>query len=168
MKTGIAILSVMSALWGVGYVYAAGASPWVYAIPVLISLSPIYLATKRRSPTPTKDEARQIGRAVGGAMIVEAVAIVGGIAGVESLGRNDLLLCAVAGGVGVHFIPLARWMPLPTYYLTGIALLIAAAVGVTEPETLRNAAVASSVAVILWVTAMSLMMDLPRADVEPA
>jgi len=133
----------------------------------VFALVPLYLITKRSFPKPSADEAKRIKRSVGAAMIIETIIIIGGAAGVEYIGRRDLLLCTVAAGVGIHFIPMARWMPLPTYYLTGLALLVAACVGVWLPEAFRDTIIASLASAILWVTAMNRTLALPRQTLKP-
>jgi hypothetical protein len=87
--------------------------------------------------------------------IAEGVVIVGGVNLVSWAGRPDLTDCIVAAVVGLHFLPLARWMPAPVFYLTGGGLLAFAIAGVALAGPLRDVAVCGGAALVLWLTLAS-------------
>src|SRR5437764_9607620 len=94
--------------------------PWTYAGAVMIAFVPPLLMTTRQLPVQTREERRRIGRLVGLASFVEGAAIFGGIQVLVHANEPDFIVCLIAAVVGLHFIPLARWMPMPPYYLTAL------------------------------------------------
>jgi len=168
MKTGVLILCVMSAIWAAWCLGAAHTAPWAYAAAGLVALSPLVLAHGRRFPQTSADQARRVRRLVGMAIAFEAVMIFVGVQGLARMGRPDLIVCLIALAVGLHFFPLARWFPAPTYYVTGLALLIAAVAGVFLPAVDRIAVVAACGGAILWLTALAIVLALPRSEPERA
>jgi hypothetical protein len=161
MKIGIAILSVMTGIWAGWSVHASHLGQWAYVGAVIIALVPIVLMVKRRLGVRTKDEARRIGRLVGLASFAEVVAIVIGIQVLAHAGRPDFIVSLIAVVVGLHFLPLARWIPMPKYYVSGLALVIAACIGVVIPADHRVLFVASTASAILWLTALSIVLAVP-------
>jgi hypothetical protein len=161
MKIGIAILSVMAGIWAGWSVQAGHLGQWAYVGAVVIALVPMVLMIKRRFAVRTKDEARRIGRLVGLASFAEVVAIVMGVQVLARAGRPDLIVSLIAVVVGLHFLPLARWMPMPKYYVSGLALVIAACIGIVIPAEHRVLFVASTASAILWLTALSIVLALP-------
>lgn len=160
MKVGISILSLWAAVWAVWSLYAGRAALWAYPGAVIVALAPLLLMAPRLSPKGTQEQARRIGRVVGLATLFETVAIVVGIQWAAVAGRPDLVVCVVVAAVGIHFLPLARWMPVPRYYLTGLALLAAACAGLVLPGEARVVFVAGAASAILWATAVSLVVSL--------
>ncbi len=57
---------------------------------------------------------------------------------------------------------------MPKYYLTGVALIVAAGVGLILPAVYRIVLVAGSGAAILWLTALAIILALPRSEPERA
>lgn len=161
MKVGISILSFWAAVWAVWALNAGRAPLWAYPGAVIVALAPLLLMAPRLSPKRTKEQARRIGRVVGLATLFETVAIVAGVQAAAVAGRPDLLVCIVAAVVGIHFLPLARWMAVPTYYLSGLALLAAACAGVFLTGEARIVFVAGAASAILWATALSSVFSLP-------
>ena len=161
MKIGVAILSVMAGIWAGWGLYAAHFGRWAYVGAAIIALVPMLLMMRRRFLARTRDDGRRIGRLVGLASFAEVVAIVAGVQVLAHLGRPDLIVCLIAGVVGLHFLPLARWMPMPRYYLSGLALVVAAGVGVLLPADYRIPSVAGAASAILWITALSSVLAMP-------
>lgn len=162
MKSGVIILSVMAGIWAGWSLYAAHLGPWAYPVSIVVALVPMGLVVKRRFAPRTKDEARRIGRLVGLASLGEVVAIFLGVQVLAHAGRRDLIVCLIALVVGLHFLPLARWMPRPSYYATGVALVTAACVGVFIPAELRVQCVAGASSAIGWLTALSIVLAAPE------
>ena len=146
MKIGIAILCVMAAIWAGWSLYADHLAQWTYIAAVTVALTPLVLMSGRQFPPRTAEDGRRIGRLVGLASFAEVVAIVGGVQVVAHMGRPDLIVCLIAAVVGLHFLPLARWMPMPRYYVSGLALMAAACVGLVTPVDYRIPFVAGAAA----------------------
>jgi hypothetical protein len=161
MKFGIVILSGMAGIWAGWSVYAGHLGQWAYLGAAIIALVPIVLMTRRRFAPRTKDDARRVGRLVGLASLAEIVAIVVGIQVLAHAGRPDHIVCLIAAVVGLHFLPLARWIPMPKYYGSALALVTAACIGVVIPAEHRALFVASTASAILWLTALSIVLAAP-------
>ncbi len=161
MKSGIAILSVMAGIWAGWSVHAAHLGQWAYVGAVIIAIVPMVLMLKRRFGLRTQNEARRIGRLVGMASFAEVVAIIVGVQVLARAGRPDLIVSLIALVVGLHFLPLARWLPMPKYYVSGLALVIAACMGVVIPAEQRVLFVAGIASAILWLTALSIVLAAP-------
>jgi hypothetical protein len=166
MKTGIAILSGMAGIWAGWSVHAGHLSQWAYVGAAVIALVPLVLMTRRRFGLRTKDEARRIGRLVGLASFAEVVAIVVGVQVLAHAGRPDLIVSLIAVVVGLHFLPLARWIPMPKYYVSGLALVTTACTGVAIPAEHRVLFVASTASAILWLTALSVVLAAPAMSLK--
>ena len=168
MKIGVVILCVMAAVWALWGLGAANVTAWADIFAELIALSPLVLANNRRFPEASPEKARRVTRLVGLATLFEGVVIAAGAQGLARVGRPDLIVCLVALAVGLHFFPLARWLPMPKYYLTGVALIVAAGLGLILPTVDRIVVVAGSAAAILWLTALAIILTLPRSEPERA
>jgi hypothetical protein len=168
MKIGVAILCVMGLVWASWTLGAAHLPPLAYVAAGLVALGPMILAAGRRFPEASAEKARRVRRLVGLAILFEAVVIFVGGQGLVQIGRPDLIVCLVALAVGLHFFPLARWLPAPTYYLSGLALLIDAGAGLAVPAAYRITFVAGSAAAILWLTALAIVLALPRSAPQRA
>ena len=127
----------------------------------MIALVPMLLMMRRRFVARTRDDARRIGRLIGLASFAEVLAIVAGVRLLAHVGRPDLIVCLIAGVVGLHFLPLARWMPMPRYYLSGLTFVVAACAGVLLPADYRILFVAGAASAILWITALSSVLAMP-------
>ena len=165
MKAGVAILCVMAAVWASWAIGVGHLPPWGYVAAALIVFAPMVAAKGRRFPSSSNEQARRVRWVVGLAILFEVLIIAVGAPVLARGGRPDLMVCLVALAVGLHFFPLARWLPAPKYHLTGSALMIAAGAGLVVPDaTSRIVFVAASAAAILWFTALSLVLTLPRSE----
>jgi hypothetical protein len=153
VNVGSIILNVMALVWAAIALWSLHASPWIYLLPAAVSglcLTFTGSGAERRTP----EEKRRTGRVVTWASAGEGVGILLAINACNWAGRPDLWVCALAGVVGIHFLPLAIWIPKRQYYFTAIALIAMAVVGVFEPEERRVFIVALGAAAILWVSAL--------------
>jgi hypothetical protein len=82
--------------------------------------------------------------------LAEIVVIFVGVNLLGSFGRIDLWACLLAAAVGLHFIPMAKWMPAPILYFIAAWLLLAACIGVVAPGAMRNALVGGLAAAAFW------------------
>ena len=162
MKIGIAILCVMAAVWAEWSLYSDHVAQWTYIAAVAVALAPLALMSGRQFPPRTASDGRRIGRLVGLATFAEVVAIVGGVQIAVRIGRPDLIVCLIAAVVGLHFLPLAWWIPMPRYYVPALALIAAACAGLFAPADYRIPFVAGAAAAVLWLTALSIILALPR------
>lgn len=123
----------------------------VYAIGIVISGLMVALGWRRGGRAAAPEERRHRGRIVGIASAVEGVAIIAAVAVLGKLGRRDLIAPAAAIIVGLHFLPLARWLPAPIYYLTGALLVAVGMAGaVVQDLPARILTVCIGAAAVLW------------------
>jgi hypothetical protein len=95
--------------------------------------------------------------------LAEAVGILIGMPVLGWIGHADLWACLLAAAVGLHFIPMAKWMPAPRFYVAAAGLLLAASIGTALPNPTRNIVVGSLGAIALWGTSI-LVLVRHRAD----
>jgi hypothetical protein len=129
MRIGAIVTSVFATIWWTVGIWASHASPLLYCVPLVVSAVIIGTAFRqeRNIAAPTAD-GRRIGRVVGIASACEGIAILAAFVFLPNMQKNDFSASVQAIIVGLHFIPLARWLPARPYYGTA-ALLVA--LGVT-------------------------------------
>lgn len=152
--------------WGGGFLYAHKPLP-LALVGVAVSAGVLLAAWLRRKPAPpvAPAERKRRGRILGGAATLEGVAI--GIVCnlLIANGLTDYLFPAVALIVGLHFLPMARLLPLPIYYLSAALLILVAGAGLLVDPGLRPMAVGAAAAASLWLTCLLLLF---RRSPEPA
>jgi hypothetical protein len=158
MRGGIWVLTIFAAIWGVVGVLGTGMSPVLAAIPVAISATLLFWATRQASaPIPEAAQAR-IGRLVGIWSAVEGVAIFVGVTVCQNIDAPHAVAPVIAIIVGLHFLPLARGIPVPLYYLTGAALIATGSGALLLSEPARMAATGFGSAIILWISCAALVL----------
>ncbi len=153
MRAAAIIVGFFAAGWGVAAVWFGLGLSWLMAAPLLVSAGLIGAAW-RQPPAPLgADESRRVGQLVMWASAAEGIGILVAINLVTWAGHREWQLAAFAGVVGLHFLPLARWLPLPSYYLSGFALVaLAAGCALFLPASARDTAICAGSAMILWLT----------------
>jgi hypothetical protein len=152
--------------WVVGTAVAGRGSLLLYAVGLATSAVLVALGWRRaRQTTDASGVRSHPGRVVGIASAVEGVTILVAVNVLASVGRRDLTAPAVAIIVGLHFAPLARWLPAPIYYLTGALLVVVGLAGTAIQEpTARILTVCCGAAVALWLScALVLRQHATRA-----
>ena len=80
-----------------------------------------------------------------------------------NLGREDLILPAIAAVVGLHFLPIAYAIPFRAFYVTAAALLIAATIGIVLRQPAGTEVTGLLAAAILWITSFAALRREARA-----
>src|SRR5581483_5396712 len=138
MSGAVFVMSLFAAIWCI--------------VGVAFSVALAVLGWRRDAPV-AHDEQRRRGRIVGIASAVEGLAILVAVNVLVNTGRRDLVAPAVAIIVGVHFLPLARWLPAPIYYLTAALLVGVGAAGASAGDvTARIVIVGVGAAAVLWAS----------------
>jgi hypothetical protein len=155
-SAGSIIMSVFGAIWWIAGAVGSG-WPFVpaYAIPFIAILVLVVAALRARDHTePESDQdGKRTGRLVGIASGLEGAAILVAVNVVANTGTQDYTAPAIAIIVGLHFLPLARWLPAKLYYATAVALIGLGVVGIwISGAVLRLEVVCSGSACTLWVT----------------
>ena len=155
-KFGIMIMSGFAALWFVWGLSALGSVPaLVLLVPAAVSGTMIALAS--RIPVTADGATRKrVGRVVGIASGLEGLAIFAAANVLNWTGHTGYFVCATAAIVGLHFLPLAHFFRVRSYYVAGAALMALAAGGCAVPdEGTRVLMVGIGAAVVLWVTCLA-------------
>lgn len=166
MRGGIWVLTIFAAIWGALGVIDIGLSPVLAVVPVGISAALLFWAT-RQVPAPIDDAAQaRIGRVVGRWSAVEGLAIVAVVIICQNIGAADAIVPVIAIIVGLHFLPLARGIPVPFYYATGVAMVATGGAALLLSEPARIGVTGFGSAIILWVSCVALASAPGRASVD--
>lgn len=156
MRRGIWILTAFAVVWSTIAIIGSHLSPAWLAPVVAVAAATLWAA---RSAPDVVDpaERRRRGRLIGLWTAAEGTAafVVANVLG--NIGRMDAFVPALAAIVGLHFLPLARGLPIRAYYATGVALVLIGAAGLAVPPALRPGVVGFGAALILWTTALALI-----------
>jgi hypothetical protein len=160
-SSGAVIMSVFAAAWWAVGLGMTGHAGWLaFVFPVVVTGAIVAAALQRSradARVPNEEDSRR-GRLVGIASAVEGVAILVAINVLARLNRPDLAVSAVAIIVGLHFLPLARWLPAPFYYATSALLIALGAGGFGISDGTRRLLVVSvGAACVLWLTCMFVL-----------
>lgn len=172
--TGAVILGIFAVVWWIAGMRTAGhGPPVVWLIPILASLALAAAVRRVRGATPAVDDADEArrNRLVMIWSAAEGVAIFIAINVLVNVGHRDAFVPVVALIVGAHFIPLARGLPAPAYYVTAAALIALGLVGLAMPgRAERITLVSAGAAVVLWITAAIVLRRVAntRRGVESA
>jgi hypothetical protein len=155
-STGAIIMGVFAAIWCLVGIRAAGyRSPLIYAIPLVVTglIAVIALRGRDRSERVPPEEHARRGRLVGIASGIEGLAIPVAVTVLANLGLSDYAAPVIAIIVGLHFLPLARWLPARLYYGTSALLTVLGICGFAiQPPDRRLRIVSIGAACVLWVT----------------
>ncbi len=154
MRGAISVLNIFATIWGV--IGLAGFGWPAKAVPTAISVMVITWASRIPAPDRTAADAKRIGRLIGIWTMVEGIAIFATFALTPKLGVPDAAVPILAIVVGLHFLPLARGIPMPVYYATGLAMIAAGAVALLLPADDRYAATGLPCAIILWASCVAI------------
>jgi membrane protein implicated in regulation of membrane protease activity len=154
MFTGAIVLNVFGACWCVAGLLVMGASAWIMVFPLAAVAVLIAFAWResRHVPPRTPDEEKRIGRLIGIWSAGEGVGVFVAINLLRSLHKESLIAPVLAVIVGVHFIPLARGMPLPVYYFTGTALVMIGLAACFAPATYGTPGACFASGFVLWTS----------------
>ncbi len=158
-------MSVFAAVWWIAGVHLSGSgSPAFYGVAFVVTAAMIVLAWRSPKTVVSEAEDARQGRLVGIASGVEGLAILVAVNVCINLKRPDLIAPAVAVIVGLHFIPLALWLPAPLYWVTSVALVAVGACSVAIADPLRRVFVVSiGAASLLWLTSIFVLVRSARS-----
>lgn len=159
--SGAVIMSLFAAIWWLVGVSASGhGSGPMYGIPLAVTAGILVVALRRQRDPASESavERRRQGRLVGIASGVEGLVIFLAINVLANVGRPDWAAPVIAIIVGLHFLPLARWLPARLYYLTGGLLVALGLLGfrILDPAA-RLLVVSVGAACVLWLTSAEVL-----------
>jgi hypothetical protein len=155
-------MGVFAAIWWLVGVRASGYAtpPLTYGIPLLVTGLIIVAALRgrHRFEQVSPEEHARRGRLVGIASGVEGLAILLAVNVLAKLGVSDYAAPVIAIIVGLHFVPLANWLPAHLYYGTGALLIVLGICGfaVRSPDR-RLLIVSVGAACVLWLTCVLVL-----------
>jgi hypothetical protein len=169
-RRAIIIGGAFAALWWIIGVTASGnASVLLCGIPLLITAVLVVAALRRGVeilPLPPKERARQ-GRLIGITSGAEGLLILVGVYVLANIDKRNFTVSVVAIIVGLHFLPLARWLPARRYYVTSALLIGLGTAGCFVPgANQRLLAVSLGAACVLWLTCV-LTLRGANAERQP-
>jgi hypothetical protein len=150
-KYGIMIMSGFAALWFVWGLSAIGPINRAWLI-VPLAISGTMIAAASRIEVHAPAETRRI---VGWASGIEGVAIFAATNVLNNLGYPGYAVSATLAIVGLHFLPLAYYLQVRTYYVSGAALVALAAAGLAiDSDATRLLVTGVGAASLLWITCL--------------
>lgn len=158
MRGGIIVLCIFAAWWFVsGVVYDPAPLTWV-VLGLVISV--IILVWGVRTPVVAMGRRANVGRLLFIWSGLEVLALI--VAGNVLVARHrlDLVLPVFAIIVGLHFLPLARGIPVRFYYATGLGLVVVGLAGIAAPAFHLPLVTGVLAAVILWFSAIGLIRGI--------
>ncbi len=161
MRSGYWVVAIFAAAWAGAGLMVSGYPMAMIAIPVIISAG--LLAWAYAMPATAETMGPRVRAIVARWSMVEGGAIVVVANILPRIHHADALFPAVAIIVGLHFLPLARAIPVPIYAATGFALILAGAGGILLPAAERPIAIGLAAAIILWATALHRLLAARRA-----
>jgi len=162
-RAPIIVMSAFAAIcWTLGAAQFGSSALLISAVGFVLSGLVVAFTWRRRGESVARRGLSRRRMIVGIASAAEGVAIFATAMILFNLGRRDLIVPAVAIIVGLHFLPLARWLPAPTYYLTA-TLFVAIGMAGTVVQDLRSRilSVGIGAAAVLWLSCGLLLL---RAD----
>ncbi len=158
MGFGIKMLAIAALVWCTIGILAAPLSPWWLLAPVAISGAILILRPPRRGVDDSAQDASRIGGLVRRWTIAQTVAIFAAVIILVALRLPHAIGPVAAMIVGLHFLPLAKGIPVPVFYLTGGAMIVVGVLTVaTAPEALMLPTVAIATSTIMWLSAAVLL-----------
>jgi hypothetical protein len=167
MKVGFIILLVFAALWGVAALISLDAPRATLLLPLALSfMFAVGGRTAFQGLKSPPEEMRRIRSLVRFYSAFEMLLIIAAVFLLGGAHLPQFIAPAICVIVGAHFIPLARGIPLQTYYATGAALITAGLVGTALPQRMGSLFVSSSAALMLWATALAVWVQVSRVRVR--
>lgn len=155
MRAGIIVLCIFAAWWFVsGVLYDPVPLNWIF---VGLVISAIILVWGGRTSVVAMGRRSNVGWLIliWTGLEVLAMIVAGYVLAVRH--RLELVLPVFAIIVGLHFVPLARGIPVRFYYATGLGLIGVGLVGITAPAFHLPLVTGLLAAVILWLSAIGLI-----------
>jgi hypothetical protein len=161
-SVGAIIMCLFAAIWwAIGAHASRSGSVVLYGMGFLITAVIVVAASRSHAQPTTPEEESRVGRLVGIASGVEGVLILIAVNVLRNIGMSAFVAPVVAIIIGLHFFPLARWLPARLYYGTAAALIAIGAVGwVLNDAHRRLLFVCFGSAAVLWFTATATLITI--------
>jgi hypothetical protein len=167
---GAVIMSIFAAVWWlVGTKVSGHGSVLMYGIPILMTSLVLLVALRLRSVNlASPEENARRGRLVGIASGAEGLLIFLAVNILANTGTREFTAPVISIIVGLHFIPLAKWLPVQLYYASAALLVAAGVAGFwVHDEHIRTFYVSVVAACILWLTSVIVLRNARDLVVAP-
>jgi hypothetical protein len=161
VRAAVGTLCVFATLWFAFGLYSAGSHWWVlYGVAVVLSVALVLGVPKNdASPAGTR---RHRARVIGIASGLEGLAIVAALLVIPPSQQSHWATPVIAAIVGLHFIPIAHYLPYKPYYIGGVALVCVAVAGAAIAlagfgDAASHLTVALGAAIVLWLTSAAIV-----------
>jgi hypothetical protein len=161
VRIALVVLNVFAALWAWAGLRLSGIAPGLSLLPIIVSFGLLVSGWRGAGMVPARGS--RVGKVVGLWSAIEVAALLIAANILEAYHRPDLMLPIGAVIVGLHFFPLARGIPAKLYYATAIGLLVVGLAGLLLPATDRAILVGLGAAIVLWATALTIVLRAPQA-----
>ena len=168
MMAAIVFMAGFAAVWWVGGVLVGQAPIGLVAVGPVISAILIVVARARlkAEAKPSPAEGKRIGKIIGWASGLEGLALFLAANVLIKAGLSAYVATAFAVIVGLHFLPLAKLLPVPIYYATALLLVLAGAAGLAVDVAHRPLVISLAAAVVLWLTCAVRLAKVGAAPVS--
>lgn len=167
VRIALVVLNVFAALWAWVGLKLSGVAPGLTLIPFAVSLVVLALGWRGAGMVPAM-RGSHVGKVVGLWSAIEVGALLTAANLLEHIHRPDLMLPIGATIVGLHFFPLARGIPVKLYHATGAGLVLVGLAGLIVPAAERAIMAGMGAALVLWGTALIIMLRAPQAAATAA
>jgi hypothetical protein len=146
--------------WASAGLIASGYPPIYAVLPALISGAILFWAYSL--PSTGGELGAHTRKVLARWSLVEGLAIVLAVNLLHRVHHPEAMFSVVAAIVGLHFLPLARSIPVRLYYLTAAGLILIAAAGMLVAAGSRPLFVGLGAAAVLWATAIYRLIEARR------
>lgn len=160
MRSGYWVVAIFATGWASAGLIASGYSPVWIALPALISGALLLWAY--RLPSTGGELGAHTRKVLAWWSLLEGLAIVLAVNLLRRAHLSDATFSVVAAIVGLHFLPLARSIPVRLYYFTAAGLVLTGAAGMLVPSGERPLFVGLGAAAVLWATAIYRLIEARR------
>jgi hypothetical protein len=160
MRSGYWVVAVFATGWASAGLLAVGYSRLTCLLPALISGAILLWAYSL--PSTGGELGSHTRKVLARWSLVEGLAIVLAVNLLHRMHHPDATFSVVAAIVGLHFLPLARNIPVRLYYLTAAGLVLTGAAGMLVPTGERPLFVGLGAAAVLWATAVYRLTEAHR------
>jgi hypothetical protein len=162
VRIALMVLNLFAALWAWAGLHFSGVSRVISLLPIAVSLAVLASGWRGAGMVPARGS--RVGKVVAIWSSIEGIALFVTANVLVKVHRPDLMLPLGAIVVGLHFFPLARGIPVRLYYATAAGLVIVGIGAVIVPAADRAMMAGMGAAVVLWATALAIVLRLPRAS----
>jgi hypothetical protein len=160
MKFGVIIMSFFAACWWIYGSIASGHGSMPFLIIPVVALLFLIMSAVRHGAGIKRSaiEQKRIGRLIGLASGLEGFGIFLALNILNNTGHAQFFIPVAAIIVGLHFLPLAFWLPVRLYYLSAASLCLLGVVGFWVDDTAQRILFVSlGAASILWLTCLAAL-----------